>query len=429
MFPMLMFAQPKINSPYSFYGLGDFFVSDFQAVHTSGGLSASFTDPYHVNVQNPASLASLKATAFEVGIDARHLTQKDGSNTNKVWNGNINYLSLGFPLINPVNEILDNKTRDFYWGMNMSLMPYTQVGYDINDLVEVEGTNGMVERRYIGEGGTYKFTWGNGANYKNISLGLNLSYMFGKSEYTRELNFEDPRAFREVFVNNISIKGISWNAGLLYKLDLGKKNLEEDRAPTKSLTFGITANPSISFNTINDEFNQRLFSLGNSGEIDTISYLENIEGKGTLPGRWSVGVSYKDGLKWRLGVNLQTEAWSKYENEAKPELLADSWVLSLGGSFRPDINAFESFYKTLDYRFGVSFGKDPRQINNKQLDQFNVSFGVGVPFFPNKKISFFNFGVDIGTFGISEQIKNNYVRFSAGFTLNDNEWFRKRKFY
>ena len=37
-----------------------------------GGLSAAYNDPFHLNILNPASLAHLEATAFEVGAFARY---------------------------------------------------------------------------------------------------------------------------------------------------------------------------------------------------------------------------------------------------------------------------------------------------------------------------------------------------------------------
>ena len=64
--------NPTINSPFSRFGLGDFMDQYFAASAAMAGLRAAYQDPYHMNLDNPASLASLRATSFEVGLGARY---------------------------------------------------------------------------------------------------------------------------------------------------------------------------------------------------------------------------------------------------------------------------------------------------------------------------------------------------------------------
>ena len=134
-----IFAQPKDNSPYSRLGLGDLTDQYFAAQGGMGGLGAAFHDAYHMNISNPASLARLREAAFEVGLYSEYnvLTDATGQNERlKTWNGNLRYLSLGFPLKNPINEVLDQKKKKVRWGMNFTLLPYSNVNYNIQTLTK-----------------------------------------------------------------------------------------------------------------------------------------------------------------------------------------------------------------------------------------------------------------------------------------------------
>ena len=77
---------------------------------------------------------------------------------------------------------------------------------------------------------------------------------------------------------------------------------------------------------------------------------------------------------------------------------------------------------------GLKMGNDPRSFNDTQLKNFAVTFGLGVPFVFQRKVSFANFGIEMGSLGIQDKLKSNYVQLKLGFTLNDDEWFLKRKY-
>ena len=421
-------AQPKVNSPYSRFGLGDFFDQNLISVSSIAGSATAFTDPYQMNVRNPASLAHLRFTSFDIGANAKLTQLKEGDLTKSVWSGNISYLSLGFPIFNPLNEILDRKTRVFHWGMGFSLIPYTNVGYEISNTEDFAPV-GEVERYYKGEGGSYRFMWGNGFKYKHLSAGINLGYLFGKLQYDRDINFADSRAYVDQFTDEITIRGFQWNAGLLYDIYLDKHLLKQEITPQKRITIGLYGNNQTKLTTYSNTLYFKSFGVNNISVIDTVAFNRDLERSGTLPGEFSIGITYRDGLKWRAGISYSMQGWSNYENEAKKELLNDTYRLSVGVGYRPDINAFENFYKTVEYRAGFFIGTDPRSVDQNQLRQFGITLGAGIPFYVQRKISFINLGLEIGQLGYSDALTNTYAKFSFGFTLNDNEWFVKNKIY
>ena len=164
--PLCAWAQPKDNSPYSRFGIGDIADNNFMASRQMGGLGASFVDQYAINIVNPASLSYLTTASFDIGLHAEYSTLEDRENMSvSRWNGNLNYISLAFPLQNQLNDLLDRKRRDLNFGMAFTLMPYSNVGYDISSSFTEEEI-GEYDIVYQGSGGTYQFLWSNGVRYK-----------------------------------------------------------------------------------------------------------------------------------------------------------------------------------------------------------------------------------------------------------------------
>ena len=179
---MTLLSQANDNSPYSRFGIGEITDNNFNHSRQMGGLGASYIDGYHINIVNPASYSFLNATAFDFGVFAKRTWLTENNTTNKIWSGNLDYLSLAFPLRNPINEVYDGVKKDYKLGMSFTLMPHSFVNYNIVSVDSLAET-GPFTRNYVGSGGSYKFMWGNALKYKNVSAGVNLGYLFGKLQY------------------------------------------------------------------------------------------------------------------------------------------------------------------------------------------------------------------------------------------------------
>ena len=421
---MLAIAQPKNNSPYSRFGLGDILNQNFAAQRATPGFTNAYRDPFHLNYQNPASLGYLQMATFEVGIFGQNSKWESSSQSNKNWSGNLGYMALGFTLKNPINEILDREARDFAWGMTFGLVPYTLVGYSVETSGEIPNI-GLTTSRFVGEGGTYQFIWGNGVRYKNFAVGLNLGYLFGKIENRRTVTFEDIDAgYEDRFLDDFSINGLTWKFGLLYDFVIDKSSVQK----SKVLTIGVTANANQSLNTNAAQFYER-FNRAYVTPQDTITNTSDLRGKATLPLQLGLGLIYSAGSKWKFGLGYDFAAWSKYKNDAKPENLKDTWQISFGGEFIPDYASYNSFLKRVSYRFGSFVGKDPRSIDSKQIGTYGITLGFGLPLtLPQRKVSFIDLSIELGKRGANTVLQETYAQFTVGFTLNDNLWFIKRKF-
>ncbi len=428
-----LFAQseqifPKINSPYSRFGLGNVFEQYYIAAAGMGGLSAAYNDPFHLNLVNPASLSSLQSTAFEVGLYAQRTTLTVDDNSDNLWTGNLKYLALGFPLKNPINKALDKSTSPWSLGMSLSLTPYSLTGYNVEDQ-SVDAQVGSITNVLKGNGGTYRFLWGNSIKYKEFSVGLSIGYQFGKLTDNRKIQFDNLQAAYDIDVTeDISVGGFIWNAGLQYTLIFKELNDKGELVPgAKRLIFGAYGNSSHSFNTISTSL-----TLGNNidyARIDTLDFKNEVEAPGVLPSELGLGVVFENLNKFRVGVDVRSTNWSRYENEAQPENFLDATRVSAGIEFIPDIFSIDSYFERVRYRFGVFFGDDYRTFDGEQLNEFGVTAGIGFPIIlPRQRISFFNIALEYSRLGVSEGLKENYLKINFGFTLNDNQWFLKRKF-
>ena len=137
--PFLALAQPKDNSPITRYGIGDVYRGDFNQTGATGGLFGAWTDPYRVNPGNPASLPYLQTTSLEFGLFSRYNQFEQNGSSQAVWSGNLDYLSLAFPLKSRINEILDKKVSHWDYATGFSASPLSLVGYDVELTQDIAG--------------------------------------------------------------------------------------------------------------------------------------------------------------------------------------------------------------------------------------------------------------------------------------------------
>src|SRR5688500_14374680 len=297
-------AQPKDNSPFSQFGLGDFFETDMPSSHAMGGLGSVYHDFFEANLDNPASLGFLQYTSLQIGVYAKRSSLTRINEKQTVWSGNLDHISLNIPIINPLNEALERRETAFSWGTSVSLRPYSQVGYYIliNDSIPDFGN---VDRTFQGSGGLYQITWGNGIKYKNFSAGLNLTYLYGKQTFEERTQFLDlENAYSDVFLSTIGYKGFNYRLGFMYEhpFDLEEARKKDDN-PSRLLSVGAFIGGQTDLNTKSDISQFAYNELFN--EADTISMLLDQEGEAIVSGGWGAGIMYRHAGDFRFGLGCQ----------------------------------------------------------------------------------------------------------------------------
>ncbi len=425
-----LLINPTNNSPFSRFGLGNF-ADQYSAMQAGmAGLTTAMPDQFHLNFGNPATLGFLQVTSFEVGLSARYAALSEPNNNENVWTGNLNYLALGFPLINPINKVLDRDQTPLGIGMSFSLRPFTTVGYDILTDIEVPEV-GTTVNSFKGSGSTYKLTWGNGLRYKNFAAGFNIGAIFGKLTNSRRIDFDSLSiSYSTEFQDEVSVGGWLWDAGLMYELPLNEIEESSNRVRAgeiKRLIFGLRGRGTNYFTTNGSSFQRRdNFILG---DVDTLFDQSDVLRQAVLPAEFSVGVTFEKVNQLRLGIEYSMGMWSNYRSEGLPANYSDTWRLAFGGEYVPNIFSFNSYFDKVRYRFGAFYGTDPRVFNGQQLENYGLTIGFGLPMIkPRETISYFDIAFELGQFGVSDILKETYVKLTFGFALNDNSWFFKRKF-
>jgi hypothetical protein len=432
--PLAAWAQPKQNSPYSRYGLGDPAPQYFAAQAAQGGLSAAFHDPYHLNILNPASFAFLRTTALEGALFANysHYVNTADQNTLDDWTGNLAYFALGFTLKSPINEALDRSQSPWQVGMGVSLTPYTNVGYNIETVTTGEEI-GRVTNSFEGTGGTYRLGWSTGVKYRRTALGLNLGWMFGKAIYENTTIFEDSLpTFINNFRDELKVNGLVWSLGLQHDFVLRYQENNRD-VPTRWITVGLTGETQHDVRALLNRVYIRSRGRTAAGQYilpDTISFISGGNQSVTLPSTFGAGFQYVEANRLKIGAQAQLENWSNYRNEARPDTLNNTFSVAVGLEYIPDFASYNNYLRRVRYRLGGYFRQDPRPANGAEaLSDVGLTFGFGFPLIlPRQQTSFLNTAFELGKLGAGSPIERTYVRITLGFTLNDNSWFYKRRF-
>ena len=425
----LVDIDPTLNSPLSRFGLGNPLDQVHAAQAGMGTLRATYQDPYHLNIQNPASLAGLASTSFEVGAYGRLINLKDADGTASTNEGNLRYLAIGFPLRNPINLNYDLLENTWNAGMAFSLAPTTVVGYDLL-LADDDSDFGRTSNILRGNGGAYRFTWSNAVRIRSFSAGVNVNYNFGKITNSRVVIFNElEQSLSSELLEETSLGGFTFGYGLQYAYNFKESNDEGERVPNgKRIMVGLAGQfggdvETESSNILRRFSNSLQFSLS-----DTLQFNEGEMGTVTLPASITAGVAFEDFNRLYVGLEYELRNTSAYRNTAQPDELLDANRLAFGIQYIPNFSSYNSYWKRVRYRAGVRLEDDARSLGGVQARRNAVTLGAGLPLrLPRNQISFIDFAVEAGQFGVPDVLDENYVQFTLGFSLNDNSWFFKRK--
>ncbi len=432
---LTLWAQPKFNSPYSSFGIGDIVTPYFANQAGWGGQTAAFHDPFHLNLANPASYASLRSTALETGIYTKYSRYLSPTSSSQEWSGNLSHLALGFTLKSPINAVLDKVKSPWNYGMGIALTPYSRVGYNVETRDTLPGLED-VQNTFKGNGGLYRVAWTSAAKYKNTAFGANLGWVFGKTSYENTTIFYDTSSttlptFQDNNRQDLAANGFVWNLGVQHDFVLKRSEIDKN-IPTRWVTVGLAGNGKYKLKAIEDRFQIRSRGQqinGNYSDADTLTALADQSRSLTLPAAFTVGIQYVKANKLKLGAQVGLESWSGYKNEARPESLRNTFSVSGGMEYIPNHLSYNKFLKRLRYRAGAYYRQDPRTVIGKDLNDIGFTVGIGLPVvLPRQQTSFVNLSLEIGKLGTDSPIEETYFRFTAGFTLNDNSWFYKRRF-
>ncbi|HEX8270764.1 MAG TPA: outer membrane protein transport protein [Flavobacterium sp.] len=413
LFTLLGLAQEGTSSPYSYYGIGEVRFKGTAETRAMGGVSI-FPDSIHLNLQNPASLSSLKFTTFTLGGSYSTTTLETEAQKENAQRGSIDYFAVGFPIGKKM-------------GATFGLMPYTSVGYKIQTF----GTVGELQsdRRFTGTGGINRVFFGTAYKFTpNFSIGADVSYNFGRIE-TASLEAVTGIQYATREINGSDIGGANFSIGLMYD---GKVN-EKLRYFT-----GVTYSTEGNLRSENEReiATVQVFQTGGTAVVGDPLNVDVPNSTLSIPSKLTFGAGIGAARHWMIGAEASLQQSSNQNNrfnrdvnspDAQNVQFEDGIRYSLGGYFIPKYTSFTSYLSRVTYRAGIRYENTGLVIRNKSIFDTGVNIGLGLPV--GGTFSNINLGLEVGKRGTvyGGLVRENYANVIVGFSFNDR-WFVKRKY-
>ena len=405
-FSTAAFSQENNASPYSYYGIGDVKFKGTVENRSMGGLGI-LPDSIHVNLQNPATYNALKLTTYTIGVSDKARKLKTESASETANRATLDYLAVALPF---------NKL-----GFAFGLMPYTSVGYKIQDNETIEGTEYV--RRFNGSGGLNRAFFGASVMVTpELSVGADFQYNFGNIE-TKSIimlpNLGVQYPTREI--NKSTYNGVSFNLGATYQRKINKLDW------TSSVTYA----PKSTLKSDTDRDLATIMLTVNNNEIvqDQLETI-TVEDESDLPSVFTIGTGVGEARKWFAGVEFTSQSSNTLAarfDQVTNVSFKTSNRIAFGGYYIPKYNAFNSYLSKVTYRAGLRFENTGLVINNEDIAERAFTFGMGLPL--GSGFSNVNVGFEIGRRGTTKAnlIQENYVNIMLSLSINDR-WFAKRRY-
>jgi hypothetical protein len=391
------FSQSISSSPYSLYGLGSIYDSDYGSIPAIGSSGIALPSDVFINNLNPASLGylSLNHFMFEVGGKAIGTTFQSSSKTEKRNNFQFSHIAFAFAV---------NKKSAF----SVSLRPYSSTSFKISEFkLPVENSSEYYILNAEGSGGLNNFDISYGYRIsKKLSAGFTGNVLFGNT--TDERSYTISNSVTSINKKN-NYSGVRATLGVQYKID-------------STLTIASTLKTPAKIKASKVQSVQTISSSGESViESDAVSDTDDYY----MPLEIGFGISKR--FKNNLNMTLDYEK-SLWNDTNQSELFGDfvnQDRFALGFTYRRNKN-LRSYWDGVQYGAGLNFDTGYLEIDGKRVNNAAVSIGVSLPI--DNTFSALHISYSYGQKGkIGDGlIKENYHKLSLNLSL-DGIWFVKRK--
>ena len=388
-----------LGSPYTIFGIGDIQYTSSLKTDAMNIQGISLYGDY-VNNLNPAANSKLSYTMISASFKYSFLKSSDNIKSSTSSYGNVYGMNVGIPF-----------NHDNGWVLNLGFNPLSQINYNIQNDVTLNGVN--VSQIYAGNGGISRVNMG--MTYKlfhNISIGGEYDYAFGNIKRLSYLQFNDP-IYQNSFTrteNNLS--GSYFKGGLIF--DIGKiLNLKS----IENLTLGAIYQSSLTLESSEDVI------YGTSlGQDSATLARDNLR----IPQAFGFGITNQFGSRFIASGDFFYQQWSQFtEGSAVVNDMKNSYRVGLGFIILPPEKRDKSFLEGIEYRFGFEYDNSYFLINNEQINRFGIGLGFGIPI---NKYNSIDIGINYYLRGKTDNgfIKDNLIKITAGINIGEL-WFLKPK--
>jgi hypothetical protein len=392
------FSQSISSSPYSLYGLGSLYDSDFGSIPSIGSSGIALPSSVFINNLNPASLAYLPLNhfMFDIGGKAIATTYENSSRSEKRNNFQFSHIAFAFPV-----------TKNS--GFSVALRPYSSAAFKISNLkLPITDSEEYYYLTAAGSGGLNNFDFSYGYRFgKKLAVGATATVLFG--------NTSDERAY--LIANSITTiskktdyNGVRATLGAQYKIDSTFTIASTFKAPTRVNAAKVQ--------TVQTIANDVATTVESNVASDTDDYY--------IPLEIGAGISKRFKNNLNLTVDYEKSLWkSTNQSELYGNFVnQDRFALGFTYSAKKNVRRYSD---RIQYSAGANFDTGYLEVDGKRINNASISFGLSLPI--DNTFSALNISYSYGQKGkISDNlIKENYHKISLNLSL-DGIWFVKRKF-
>lgn len=395
------YSQSISSSPYSIYGLGSLYDSNFGSNASIGSSGIALPSSSSINNLNPASLGFMYTNhfLFDIGGQAIQSSYSNGSTSESRNNMQFSHIALAFPVTSKS-------------AVSVALQPYSSATYKISDLqLPIDNSTEDYTLDASGSGGLNDFNLSYGYKLgKKFSLGLSTNFLFGTISDNRDY----------IIANSItSIDKTSYYKGA--RLSLGTQ-VKVDSTFSIGTTFKSPSRVSASKSQSVSSYNAATFT---SATIETDATYDVVDYY--LPLEIGVGINkvFKNNLSFTL--DYSKSVWNGTNQSSLYGSYVDQDRLAAGFSYFKT-KSVRTYFDRVKYSTGFNYDTGFLEIDNKRINNVSVSVGVSLPL-ESRTFSALNLTYSYGQRGSlsSGLIKENYHKVSLNLSL-DGIWFVKRKF-
>ena len=397
-------GQENSGTPYSLYGIG-LQPENNGPYSAMGGVAAAMRDNRNVNFLNPASYPALDSMRFYFqgalsGEVTWISTHKESSHYNVAQN---TYLTMALRLY---------KRLYFSFGFTEK----TDVGYDILYSNRISGSaNTTFNQNIQGEGGLNDIYAGFGWNFKNLSLGINFSYVFGKLEKRQTLAANMSSSYYIRTSENVRIHDILFNPGIQYKFKV---------TPKSNLILGTSMNFTQRMWAKQEFISYKVHSTGTSTMLDEETLKR---GYIVYPFRINSGFSYEYKNKLQIAGDYTFQKMSDYEKFGVRQHLKDAHKAALGVSWTPD--EMGRFWRQRNtYMAGLYFYNSEIHLKGTDINTYGFTVGTQMPFYIQNNALLLGIALDFGVRGTEKNglVQEKFAKLRINIAFKEF-WFMKRK--
>lgn len=391
------------TSPYSKFGYGLLRDNATSGQRQMGGVGYAMRSGRQVNVMNPAAYSATDSLTFlfDMGFDFSIYNRKDASGKDSDLGGGLDYVTMQFPVARIV-------------GVSAGLLPYSSVGYSFGSSID----NGTTTHQ--GTGGLNQLYVGAGVEpLRNLSVGFNVSYLFGNIFNDVYANQTGTVTSSSLFEQVMEVKDFHLQFGAQYTLRLSRKN---------SVTLGLTFSPAKSL--LGKTYVLKYDTSADAAADTVAPGVIKMRDHFSLPDTWGAGISYDWNRQLQVEADFTYQNWSKVKYDRNDNFtqthFANRWRVGLGASYLPEGRTLSgSFFRRTLYRAGGFYNRDYVTAAGRNVYDYGLSCGLGIPTM-GKTIVNIGFEYHNRRSTDSSLLNEHYYNITLGVNFNDL-WFRKSK--